>query len=91
MKLKIIDTARHRNGVHGAPFHVALFKQRGSSECKLAILFDEPNHCAVLDMDLLANGDIAFGSNSWRGDEYERHLRAIVNAITGIPEHGVPV
>ncbi len=91
MKLKIIDTARHRNGVHGAPFHVALFKERGNSGCKLAILFDEPNHCAVLDMGLLANGDIAFGSNSWRGDEYERYLRAIIDEITEVPEHGVLV
>ena len=24
--------------------------------------------CAVLDIDKLASGDIAFGSNSWRGD-----------------------
>jgi hypothetical protein len=26
--------------------------------------------CRVLDIDLLAAGDIAFGSNSWRGDNY---------------------
>jgi hypothetical protein len=78
MKLKIIDTARHRNGVQGAPFHVVLFKERGSAP-KLAVLFDEPNHCAVLDVDLLAKRDIAFGSNSWRGNEYESHLRAALD------------
>ena len=36
----------------------------------------QPHHCAVLDVDKLALGDIAFGSNSWRGDHYEPHLRA---------------
>ena len=76
MKLKIIDTAHHRNGVAGAPFDVVLFKDRGrQGSRKVAILFDEPHHCAVLDVAKLAAGDIAFGSNSWRGDEYERPLR----------------
>ena len=36
----------------------------------------QPYHCAVLDVAKLAAGDIAFGSNSWRGDQYEPHLRA---------------
>jgi hypothetical protein len=29
----------------------------------------------VLAVDKLAAGDIAFGSNSWRGDRYESELR----------------
>jgi 23S rRNA G2445 N2-methylase RlmL len=32
----------------------------------------------VLDIGLLATGDIAFGSNSWRGDDYEAHLRQAI-------------
>jgi hypothetical protein len=80
MKLKIIDIARHRNGVAGAPFDVALFKERGGKP-KLAVLFDEPHHCAVLDVELLAKGDVAFGSNSWRGDDYEPSLRAAIDAL----------
>ena len=32
-------------------------------------------------MAKLAAGDIAFGSNSWRGDHYEPHLRKAVNAF----------
>jgi len=76
MKLKIIDTARHRNGICGAPFNVVLFEDHGpEGSRKVAILFEEPNHCAVLDVAKLAVGDIAFGSNSWRGDTYERNLR----------------
>ena len=85
MKLKIIGTAHHRNGVQGAPFDVVLFKDAGKAgDRKLAVLFDEPHHCAVLDVVKLAAGDIAFGSNSWRGDDYEPHLRqAIENAEGG--------
>jgi len=76
MKLKIIDTAHHRNGICGAPFDVALFEDHGTEGSrKVAILFEEPHHCAVLDVDKLAASNIAFGSNSWRGDTYETHLR----------------
>jgi len=80
MKIKIIDIAHHRNGVGGAPFDVVLFKVAGEQSRKVAILFDVPAHCGVLDVTLLAAGDIAFGSNSWRGDDFEPHLRqAIIN------------
>jgi hypothetical protein len=76
MKLDIIDIAFHRNGICGAPFHVVLFEDRGpEGSRKVAVLFDEPYHCAVLDMAKLAAGDIAFASNSFRGDNYEPHLR----------------
>ena len=80
MKLTIIDIAHHRNGISGAPFDVALFKdaEREGSR-KIAILFEQPYHGAVLDVDKLATGDIAFGSNSWRGDQYEPHLRKAIN------------
>jgi len=77
MKLKIIGIARHRNGVGGQPFEVALFHDGDSR--KVAILFEEPHYCAVLDVAKLAAGDIAFGSNSWRGsDDYEPSLRQAI-------------
>jgi hypothetical protein len=76
MKLKIIDMASHRNGICGAPFHVVIFHDCGpEGSRKVAIVFDEPYHCAVLDVTKLAAGDIAFGSNSFRGDQYEAALR----------------
>jgi hypothetical protein len=78
MKLKLIELAQHRNGICAAPFDVVLF--RDGETRKLAILFPEPGRCAVLDIAKLAAGDIAFGSNSWRGDHYEPHLRKAVNA-----------
>jgi hypothetical protein len=80
MKLDIIDIAFHRNGICGAPFHVVLFTdhdpEKGSR--KVAILFEAPYHCAVLDVEKLTKRDIAFGSNSWRGDNYEPYLRAAI-------------
>jgi hypothetical protein len=82
MKLKIIGIAHHRNGVAGAPFDVVLFKDRGrQGSRKVAILFPEEDHCAVLDVAKLAAGDIAFGSNSWRGDEYQPDLMDAVTAF----------
>ncbi len=79
MKLTIINFETHRNGSTGAPFAVVLFEDRGEEDSrKVAILFDAPDHCAVLDVDKLARGDIAFGSNSWRGDRYEQALRKAI-------------
>ena len=78
MKLKILFTDRHRNGVAGAPFEVVLFKVHRERDAKVAILFDEPGHFAVLDVHSLAAGDIAFGSNSWRGDDFEPSLREAI-------------
>ncbi len=80
MKLKIIHTAHHRNGVHGASFDLMLFEDHGPERSrKIGILFEQPHHCAVLDVAKLAQGDIAFGSNSWRGDEYEPDLRKAID------------
>jgi hypothetical protein len=74
MKLNILNIAYHRNGIGGAPFSVVLFHDEETR--KVALLFDQEAHCAVLDVAKLAEGDIAFGSNSWRGDQYEPLLRA---------------
>lgn len=83
MKLDIIEIDRHRNGICGAPFYVVLFDDTGSETGrKVAILFDEPFHCAVLDIGKLAAGDIAFRSNSWRGDRFEPDLRRAINDWT---------
>ncbi|HWG42664.1 MAG TPA: hypothetical protein VN688_07750 [Gemmataceae bacterium] len=86
MKLTIDSIACHRNGICGAPFEVVLFEDQGpEGSRKIAILFDEPHYCAVLDLAKLASGDIAFGSNSWRGDNYESSLRRAINARNGEP------
>ena len=84
MKLNISAIAYHRNGIGGAPFAAVLFEDAGAEGSrKVAILFDEQYHCAVLDVAKLAAGDIAFGSNSWRGDQFEPALRAETTARLG--------
>lgn len=82
MKITIHNLAHHRNGIDGAPFDVFLFEDSESKgRRKVGILFEEPRHCAVLDIAQLTDGDIAFGSNSWRGDTFEPHLRvALANS-----------
>ena len=79
MNLTIIDLAHHRNGIGGAPFAVILFEDAGEEGSrKVAILFEQDRHCAVLDVDKLVQGDITFGSNSWRGDRFEPSLRQAI-------------
>ena len=81
-RIRVIDIASHRNGICGPPFHTVLFtepKEEGvtapAMSTKVAVVFDAAHHCAVLDIDKLTRFDIAFGSNSWRGDTYEPILR----------------
>jgi hypothetical protein len=79
MKLTILNIDYHRNGICGAPFHAIVFRDTGpEGSAKLGIVFDEPRHCAVLDIAKLADCDIEFGSNSWRGDRYELALRRAI-------------
>jgi hypothetical protein len=72
----IANLAYHRNGIGGAPFYVVLFND--SESYKLGIVFDSPDHVAILDVGRLICGNIAFGENSYRGDVYETPLRAAI-------------
>jgi hypothetical protein len=75
-RLQIIDLDFHRNGVAGRPFKVALVDDANEGDVKLVIMFEEEGYTAVLSVDKLhEDEDISFGSNSWRGDEYEIALR----------------
>jgi hypothetical protein len=81
MNLTIVAIAHHRNGISGAPFHAVLFQEQDPvASRKLGIVFDQQGYCAVLDVAKLAADDIAFGSNSWRGDHYEPHLRTAIES-----------
>jgi len=83
VQIRVTGIAYHRNGICGAPFHVVLFDDIGDENTqKIAILFDEPHHCAVLDVTKLARGNIAFGVNSYRGDMSESALRKAIQANT---------
>ena len=79
MNITLLKIARHRNGIGGAPFNAIVFADTGEgASVKVAIVFDAPGHTAVLDINKLVECDVAFGSNSWRGDAYEPHLRRAI-------------
>jgi hypothetical protein len=77
MNIQVQVIARHRNGICGAPFHVIMFIDEDEGPM-IAIVFESEFHCAVLQREKLAAGDIAFRSNSWRGDRYEPRLRQAI-------------
>lgn len=77
MKLRIEQLQHHRNGISGAPFDVLIFRDPHAGRM-LGIVFTEPSHVAVFHLDQLARGNITFGVNSWRGDDYEPHLRQAI-------------
>jgi hypothetical protein len=79
LNIRIQDWDYHRNGISGAPFHVFLFDDVDDENTrKLGVLFEQPHHCAVLDVTKLSAGIIGFGFNSYRGDHFESSLRAAI-------------
>ena len=79
MKIRIEQIESHRNGISGAPFHALIFQDEDQGRM-LGIVFEEKYHVAVFNLELLAQGNIAFGINSWRGDQYEPYLRTAIAA-----------
>lgn len=72
MAKQLNSIAHHRNGICGEPFYVALFRDDDGST-KVAITFhNHPAECrtAVLNVEMLAAGNVTFGENSLRGDLY---------------------
>lgn len=78
MGLQNIKVDYHRNGIGGEGFYPCTFEWEDHR--MVAIVFDEPTYCAVLDIDMLAMGNITFSSNSWRGDNFEPELRDAIEA-----------
>jgi hypothetical protein len=75
MKIKLLSADSHRNGISGEPFITGLFTDE-DGRTKMFVDFGEMRF-AVLQVDKLAEGDIAFGSNSWRGDYYVNEIREL--------------
>ncbi len=72
----IVDSARyHRNGSFGADYHAILFRHHdGKAWVRLgAIVFDAPEHVAILD-DTGA---------SWRCEDFEPELRRFIASPCG--------
>ena len=71
--------AYHRNGMSGLGFHVGIVKERDGDEMREMLVIRFPKEtdlatgqvvCAAFDLAKLADKEIAFGLNSWRGDHY---------------------
>ena len=81
-KITPIQIEYHRNGASGKPFHIIRFNapllDHKEIREMVALVFDTPKHIAVFDYVLLAKGQIAFGENSWHGDEFESGLRKAI-------------
>ena len=79
MKLKILQNEYHRNGVSGTGFNVMIFKTKGDRETAnkvmMGVIFPDKGSVAVFDLNKLAQQNIKFGDNSWRGDYFEAGLR----------------
>src|SRR5574343_542913 len=80
--MRVKDVAWHRNGISGEPFAVVLFTHEGNripEDLMVGIVFQSEGHVAVFNVARLAQGDIKFASNSYRGDRFERELREAVH------------
>ena len=75
MDIELLTLSHHRNGIAGSPFTTGIFRDEDGTE-KMFVDFGEANF-AVLQVDKLAAGDVAFGSNSWRGDHYVDKVRGL--------------
>lgn len=82
MTLTLKEVARHRNGICGVPFTAVLFDDADEGRM-VAVVFDSDRgspRCAVLRVSTLAQdgGTVAFGVNSWRGDQYADALMPLL-------------
>ena len=77
--IQIVASARHRNGVGGVPFQVSIFEDAGRRF--LSFDFGKNRGFGMVDLDLAAAGDIQYGSNSWRGDQYEKAVREAIDRL----------
>lgn len=78
---KLKSIAHHRNGVMGESFYVCLFTENKKN--LMGVLFPTDNlmTVSVFDVDLLHNGVISFGDNSFRGDEYYHDIKRWVHSF----------
>jgi len=90
VKIELVAHDYHRNGICGEGFRPILFDWKdaddsGETRRMLAILLSKETQdelgtvpCFVLDVDMVANGNIRFFENSWRGDHFSDALRTAI-------------
>jgi len=87
--VKVLDLAYHRNGICGEGFNVGIVEQEGR---RMVVVRFSPEDdarvgavlCAALDIDLLAQNEIRFGINSWRGDHFADAMDEAIAKATAI-------
>lgn len=79
---KVVQTVSlHRNGVGGEPFYTGFVYDPELDKTLMFVHFPDYNdegevvkgdsiRTAVLCQQLAAEGEVSFGTNSWRGDHY---------------------
>ena len=89
-KTYVNSAAYHRNGISGEGFYVGLvvrddnrflvtwFPEYDDDDMQVESRIQ--SRIAVVDVNLAAAGDIAFGSNSWRAEHFVDAARAIRDA-----------
>lgn len=82
MDLKILSAAHHRNGVGGVPFWAVIveapddFGDPRKFACSVfTVSHRDGIFCSVFCIDKLAEGNVQFGENSWRGDQFYAAIR----------------
>ena len=73
--MEIVSIDYHRNGVGGVGFIVAIVKPQTKDWPEMVQVIRTPQDdkgvsCFVLDWEKVKEGDIRFGYNSWRGDQF---------------------
>lgn len=89
MMMKVEKLDYHRNGVGGLGFYVGVVAEQQGQERRrmLVVRFPDVDKeagaivCAAFDLAKLAEEDITFGSNSWRGDNYDEVMDAAIDAV----------
>ena len=84
--MRLLHIAHHRNGVCGVPFYVCLFKD--GKDTMLGVQFDNAEgdkdiYTAVFNVEKLTAGDIAFASNSYRGDHFHEQIETWAGLYEG--------
>ena len=74
--IKVHDIQYHRNGISGVPFYSVHFQH--DKDHMHASVVPHEGGVAVDNMDKLAERNVKFGENSFRGDMYEKPLREAI-------------
>jgi hypothetical protein len=76
-KIEILQSAYHRNGVSAEGFWIIRFSW--DDRIMLANIFDDSGQISIVDANLAASGEIGFGRNSWRGDNFANALPTVAD------------